>query len=141
MSDLVRQILAELPNRAERSSLEPYQELIQEIRRRGYSYREISRLLEERCSVKISHAAIHNFVRRRRQMPGAEPLPNRSQGAGRSRVERTPEAPAWISATYAIESPHSNDALSLLLQRKRWNSASILISRSDWRTNSPNHRV
>jgi hypothetical protein len=85
MSDLVRQILAELPNRAERSSLEPYQELIQEIRRRGYSYREISRLLEERCNVKISHAAIHNFVRRRRQMPGAEPPPDGSQRAGQER--------------------------------------------------------
>ena len=85
MSVLVRQILAELPNRAERSSLEPYHELIQEMRRRGYSYRELSRLLEERCSVKISHAAIHNFVRRRRQVPAAEPLPDRSQGAGRER--------------------------------------------------------
>ena len=85
MSDLVRQILAELPDRAERSSLEPYQELIQEMRRRGYSYREVSRLLEERCSVKISHAAIHNFVRRRRQVPAAEPPPSRSQSAGRER--------------------------------------------------------
>ena len=84
MSDLVRQILAELPSRAERSSLEPYHELIQEMRRRGYSYREVSRLLEERCRVKISHAAIHNFVRRR-QVPTAQPPPAQSQGGGRER--------------------------------------------------------
>src|SRR5262249_2430496 len=68
-------------NRAERSSLEPYHELIQEMRRRGYSYREVSRLLED----KISHAAIHNFVRRRRQVPAAEPPPGRAPGAGGER--------------------------------------------------------
>jgi hypothetical protein len=108
MSDLVRQILAELPSRAERSSLEPYQELIQEIRRRGYSYREISRLLEERCSVKISHAAIHNFVRRRRQMPGAEPPPDRSQGAGQGRES---------AGGYSVDQRDIRDRIAALKRR------------------------
>ena len=39
-------------------------ELILEVRQRGYSYRETARLLADRCGVKISHAAVHNFVTR-----------------------------------------------------------------------------
>jgi hypothetical protein len=73
MSDLIRQILDTLPNRGGRSSLESYRELILEMRRRGYSYREAARLLSDRCGVKISHAAIHNFVRRHVRALAAEP--------------------------------------------------------------------
>jgi len=62
--DRIRQILDELPDREGRSCLAPYLELIFEMRRRKYSYREIARLLAERCGLKISHSTIHDFVKR-----------------------------------------------------------------------------
>ena len=80
MNDLTLQILEELPNRGARSSLDPLRELILEMRRRGYSYREISRLLAERCDLKISHAAIHNFVRRQSRTPDTESSSDRPHG-------------------------------------------------------------
>jgi hypothetical protein len=84
MIDLIRQILAELPHRRERSSLEPYRELVLEMRRLGYSYREMARLLADRCGVKISHAAVHNFVRRHTRRLAAEPPHARPEvGMGR----------------------------------------------------------
>ena len=73
MTDLIRKILAELPDRGARSSLDPYRDLVLEMRRRGYSYREMARLLVDRCELKISHAAIHNFVRRQARGLAAEP--------------------------------------------------------------------
>ena len=73
MNDLIRQILETLPNRGGRSSLDPYCELILEMRRRGYSYRETARLLADRCGVKISHAAVHNFVTRHARTLASEP--------------------------------------------------------------------
>ena len=79
MSELIRQILEELPHRGERSSLDAYRELILEMRRRGYSYRETARLLADRCGVKISHAAIHNFVRRHARTLAAAPPHSRPE--------------------------------------------------------------
>jgi hypothetical protein len=79
MSDLIQQILEELPNRGGRSSLDPFRELILEMRRRGYSYRETARLLAERCDMKISHAAIHNFVRLQSRLPAGESSSDRPQ--------------------------------------------------------------
>jgi hypothetical protein len=79
MSGLIRQILDTLPNRGGRSSLESYRELILEMRQRGYSYRETARQLSDRCGVKISHAAIHNFVRQHVRALAAEPSQPRSQ--------------------------------------------------------------
>ncbi len=62
--DQLRQLLDELPYREPRSSLAPYRELVKEMRRREYSYREISRFLAERCAVEISHNAVRNFLKR-----------------------------------------------------------------------------
>jgi hypothetical protein len=62
--DQLRQILDELRDRETRSSLDPYRELLIGMRRRRYSYREISRLLTERCGLEISHSAVHDFVKR-----------------------------------------------------------------------------
>ena len=72
MTDLIRKIFVDLPYLGERSSLAPYRDLVLEMRHRGYSYREMAQLLAERCELKISHAAIHNFVRRQAHGLAAE---------------------------------------------------------------------
>ena len=59
------EILDSLPPKTPRSRLEPYRELIREMRRRGRTYREIAQVLGERCQVKIAPSTVQEFVIRR----------------------------------------------------------------------------
>ena len=65
MNKRFRQILRALPDKPPRSRLEPYRELIQELRRRGRTYREISGLLMTEWEVRVTPSGVHDFVRRR----------------------------------------------------------------------------
>jgi hypothetical protein len=66
-------ILDSLPEKPPRSRLEPYRDLIEELRRRGRTFREIARILGEKCHVETAASTIHDFVRvharRERQPP------------------------------------------------------------------------
>ncbi len=63
MSDKFRAILDSLPEKPPRSRLEPYGELIDELRRRRRTYREIVSVLAEKCDLLVSISTIHDFVR------------------------------------------------------------------------------
>jgi IS30 family transposase len=63
VSDKFRAILDALPEKPPRSRLEPYGELINELRRRRRTYREIVSLLAEGCDLRVSISTIHDFVR------------------------------------------------------------------------------
>jgi hypothetical protein len=65
----IQALLQDLPERAIRSGLEPYRELILELRRRSFSYRQIAKVLVERCGFEISHSAIHDFIRKHGAAP------------------------------------------------------------------------
>jgi hypothetical protein len=78
---------ASLPPKPPRSKLEPHRELIRELRRRGRTYREVSRLFAERLGLQVAPSTLHSFVkvraRHRKQvqfelpavdLPGAQPL-------------------------------------------------------------------
>ena len=78
------EIIESLPEKRSRSRLEPYRQLIAELRRLRRTYREIAHVLREKCQVQVSAAAIHNFVRLhlrrkrnpiRRQEPGFRASP------------------------------------------------------------------
>ena len=57
-------LLHGLPDQASRSGLEPYRELVLEMRRRNFSYRQVAKVLVERCGFEISHSSIHDFIRK-----------------------------------------------------------------------------
>jgi len=65
-------ILDSLPEKHPRSRLEPYGALIDELRRRGRTFREIADILAEKCHVETAASTIHDFVRTRsrRESPG-----------------------------------------------------------------------
>jgi hypothetical protein len=63
MNETFKAILDSLPPKQPRSKLEPYTELIQELRKRGRSYREIAGILAERCGVCVGIHTVYNFVR------------------------------------------------------------------------------
>ncbi len=61
----IENILASVPARPPRSRLEPYRELIEELRRRRVTFREIAEILEEKCDVRVTRAAVHDFLKAR----------------------------------------------------------------------------
>jgi hypothetical protein len=63
MNDKFESILSSLPEKPPRSRLAPYYALIEELRRRGCTYREIERILVDQCQFEISRSAINNFMR------------------------------------------------------------------------------
>lgn len=56
-------ILDTLPEKPPRSRLEPYRELIGELRKRGRTYRDIAGILAEKCQLRVSVSRIHDFAR------------------------------------------------------------------------------
>jgi len=65
MEDKLSEILDRLPPKAPRSRLDPHAALIEELRRRGRTYRGIARVLAEDCQVQSSPSNIYYFVRLR----------------------------------------------------------------------------
>ncbi len=55
-------ILNSLPTKEPRSRLEPYSELITEMRRRGRTYREIAQALKKACGLKVGSSTVNDFV-------------------------------------------------------------------------------
>ena len=58
-------ILDSLPAQPPRSRLDPYADLIEEMRRRNWTYRAIAQVLAEKCNLKVAPSNIHHFVRQR----------------------------------------------------------------------------
>jgi IS30 family transposase len=63
VNDNWQDILDTLPQKPPRSRLEPYSELIDELRRRRRTYREIVSVLAEKCNLRASISTLHDFVR------------------------------------------------------------------------------
>ena len=55
-------ILNSLPTKEPRSRLEPYSELITEMRKRGRTYREIAQVLKKSCGFKVGMSTVNDFV-------------------------------------------------------------------------------
>ncbi len=94
MDDRTQEILDSLPQRPSRSRLAQHRELIYELRRRRWPYREIAKVLEEKCRCRISISTLHDFVRLRKRAdrtsahrPAAEEAASRKQRLGK-RIQR-----------------------------------------------------
>jgi hypothetical protein len=65
MDSEFRNILDSLPEKPPRSRLEPYGELIDGLRRRQRTYRDIVEILAEKCQLRVSISTLHDFLRAR----------------------------------------------------------------------------
>jgi hypothetical protein len=61
MDDRFKAILASV-SKHQRSKLEPFTELIKQLRRRGYPYREIARILVEKCDMVVASSTVVRFA-------------------------------------------------------------------------------
>ena len=62
MDSTFQSILDTLPAKPPRSLLEPYRDLVLEMRKRGRSYREIARVLRQSCGLRVGTSTINDFV-------------------------------------------------------------------------------
>ena len=60
-------VLNSLPSKGPRSRLEPYSELITEMRKRGHSYREIAQVLAKTCDLQVGTSTVNDFVLSRKR--------------------------------------------------------------------------
>lgn len=86
MEETFQAILDSLPPKPARSKLEPYAELIRELRKRGRSYREIATILAERCGVTVGIHTVYNFVQVRSKAKGKTSTGERERAATSSNV-------------------------------------------------------
>ncbi len=73
MDPKFKEIIDGLPDKPPRSRLEPYYELVKELRCRGRTYRDIAQVLAEKCQLQVTASGIHAFVRKKsggRRRPG-----------------------------------------------------------------------
>jgi IS30 family transposase len=65
MDDKLQSILETLPESSSRSCLDPFIEFINELRRRGRTYREMARILADHCDIRVSVSTIYRFLHSR----------------------------------------------------------------------------
>jgi hypothetical protein len=73
MDDKFKEILAGLPEKRHRSRLAPYCDLIDELRRRRLTYRDIAQILAEKCQLNVASSPIVRFMRTRSMAKGNRP--------------------------------------------------------------------
>ena len=96
MDEKFQIILSSLPQKAPRSRLEPYRELIDELRERGRTYQEIAQILTEKCQVATSRSAVNDFVRVRKRRKSKQPTA-RPQESNNARPAGARRCGSWSS--------------------------------------------
>jgi hypothetical protein len=86
MDDKFKEILAGLPEKRQRSRLAPYGDFIDELRRRGLTYREIVQILAEKCQLNVASSTVIRFVHARSQANRKLPKIRTAQGAAPAEV-------------------------------------------------------
>ena len=96
MRQSLETILAELPEKPPRSRLDPYLELIQELRMRKWTFKQIADLLAEKVGVRVTGSAVHDFLRRRSRLTGSSPKNANVYPGIRSERSKTGGAPPVV---------------------------------------------
>ncbi len=65
VEDKFQDILSKVTTKSGRSRLEPYGELIDELRERGLTYRDISDILTAELQFQVPKSTVNDFVRER----------------------------------------------------------------------------
>lgn len=63
MDDDIRATVDQMPEKAPRSKLEPHEDVIRQLRRKGRTYEEIAQFFAEKLNLKVAPSTIYAFVR------------------------------------------------------------------------------
>jgi hypothetical protein len=70
MNESLRQLLDSVTDAPPRSKLEPYTDVIRELRRKRQTYQQISRFFAEHLGIAVASSTIHAFVKVRARRRG-----------------------------------------------------------------------
>jgi hypothetical protein len=101
MRNEFQDILDSLVEKAPRSRLDPYSELIIEMRRRRRTYREIVNILSEKCDLRVSISTLYDFLKAKSRGPRKPARIVRA--APSSAVSRNPTSPLSSGTTPNVE--------------------------------------
>jgi hypothetical protein len=97
MDPKIADLLNTLPDNPPRSKLEPHSEIIAALRKKRYTYRQISQFLSEQLHLDVAPSTIHDFLRVRR---------SRGKTGFASTIEpRRNAKPAITPMTRSVETP------------------------------------
>jgi hypothetical protein len=107
MEKPLSEILNSIPPKPPRSKLEPYYELIRELRRQSRTYREIATILKDHLGVRVDHSTICDFVhlraRRARTPRRREELPPSAPDNGASLCDSDGDSPVPSRRSRAVD--------------------------------------
>ena len=112
--DNFQHILDSLPEKPPRSRLEPYCGLIDKLRRRGRTYRDIVGTLAEKCGLHVSVSTLHDFVHAQSRQKSKR---TEREAADLNKVNRVPAIRRMN--TLSQESPTSDEVQERILALKR----------------------
>jgi IS30 family transposase len=73
LHDKIAEFIAQADARPARSKLEPFADLVRELRQRRWTFQRIAAALRERFGVSVSPSTVHDFVRVRAHRARIEP--------------------------------------------------------------------
>ncbi|MEO8663192.1 MAG: hypothetical protein ABI693_32340 [Bryobacteraceae bacterium] len=123
MEKSISEILNAIPPNPPRSKLEPYYDLIRELRQRSKTYREIAKVLKDHVGLRVDHTTICDFVhlraRRARTQRHVEQLPPRTLTSSTEPHESEGDSPApSITATASDGAAEVYARIEALKRRK-----------------------
>ena len=125
MDDKIRTVLEGTPDKPPRSKLEPHEDVIRELRRKGRTYKDIAQFFAVHLNLKVAPSTICAFVRvraRRLQRIHIElptkPAPSDlgigvSDADGRSRIEELKRRPPSAEPEKPVFHYDENEPLRL----------------------------
>jgi hypothetical protein len=107
MNEEIKHVIEQLPDKAPPSKLEPFRDLISQLRRKRYTYREIATFLRQQANLDVHWTTVNSFVRVRARQRRLQfelpqtattavaglPLPRPSQPASRPPTPNAPTKP------------------------------------------------
>jgi hypothetical protein len=77
MDDKIRTLVEQIPEKPPRSKLEPHEDVIRQLRRKGRTYEDIAQFFADHLNLKVAPSTICAFVRvrARRRQPLHNELP------------------------------------------------------------------
>jgi hypothetical protein len=103
------EILRNLPKKPDRSRLDPYGSLIEELLASGWTYRAVARILVDKCNVHASISTIHHFMRRRAK--AKREMSKRQRTAHREEAESGITARAEENGILTTETKTTDDSV------------------------------
>ncbi len=93
MNDKIRAVLEGTPDKPPRSKLEPHQDVIRELRRKGRTYEDIAQFFAVHLDLKVAPSTIYAFVqvraRRRKRLRTELPQATTKPASSDSRSDAT----------------------------------------------------